>query len=215
MSSSTVGGMDGAGGKKSRREEYSEATRRALLAEARLLFTRDGYQATGIEAVVRASRVTRGALYHHFEDKRALFDALVVQLQQEAAERVAASAAEGGDRWSGMRLGMAGYLDASRDPAYLRLVIQEGPAVLGMARYREIDETYPLALFIAALASARRAGELAFDDIPLLAHLIASMMCQAALLMASADDPAATRALSEEAIYRMLESFRRTAGGER
>src|SRR3546814_10364324 len=67
---------------KTRREEYSEATRAALLDAAKRLFTANGYQATGIEAVAQASRVTRGALYHHFTDKRALFDALVVELQR-------------------------------------------------------------------------------------------------------------------------------------
>ena len=75
---------------KSRREEYADATRAALLETAREMFTRDGYQETGIEAVARATRVTRGAFYHHFEDKRALFEALVIELQRGAASAIAA-----------------------------------------------------------------------------------------------------------------------------
>ena len=73
---------------RSRREEYTEATRQALLSAGREIFAREGFQAAGIEAISRAARVTRGAFYHHFDDKQALFDAVVVAMQVEAAARV-------------------------------------------------------------------------------------------------------------------------------
>ena len=81
----------------SRREEYTEATRQALLSAGRDAFARDGYQAAGIEAISRAARVTRGAFYHHFEDKKALFDAVVVALQAEAAAKIEKGARAEGD----------------------------------------------------------------------------------------------------------------------
>lgn len=77
---------------KSRREEYSEATRQALLDAGREAFAAHGYQAAGMEAISRAARVTRGAFYHHFEDKKALFDAVVVAMQREAAAKIEAAA---------------------------------------------------------------------------------------------------------------------------
>jgi len=194
---------------RSRRDEYSEATRQALLAAARKLFTEQGYQATGIEAVAQASRVTRGALYHHFADKRALFDAVVVELQSEAAAFVMKRAGAISDRWAAMRAGTEAFLEACLDPAYLRLVIQDGPAILGAARHREIDDAYPRGLLLAALTALRKAGELDFDDPNLLAGMIAAMECEVAQLLAIAENPEALRTQALDALDRMLNTFRR------
>src|SRR5882672_9622765 len=75
---------------RSRRDEHTEATRQALLSAGRDIFAREGFQAASMEAISRAARVTRGAFYHHFEDKKALFDAVVVAMQAEAAARIQA-----------------------------------------------------------------------------------------------------------------------------
>lgn len=193
---------------KTRREEYSEATRAALLAAAKRLFTAQGYQATGIEAVAQASRVTRGALYHHFADKRALFDALVVELQSEAVAAVVKRVGGERDRWAAMRAGTEAFLDACAEPAYLRLVIQEAPAVLGLARYREIDEAHTRGLLIRALKGLKEAGDIDFDDIELLSGMIAAAECQAALLMPGAKDRPALKAAALDALDRIVGAFR-------
>jgi AcrR family transcriptional regulator len=193
---------------KSRREEYSDATRTALLEAARKLFTAQGYQATGIEAVARAARVTRGALYHHFADKRALLDALVVELQQEAARAVADRVRGERDMWARLRIGLDAYLDACLGPAFRRLVIQEAPAVLGTARCREIDHTHTLGPMIAGLTALRKAGELDFPDPALLARMIAAMFWEAALLIVDAKDPKRLRVNARDAIDRILATFR-------
>jgi AcrR family transcriptional regulator len=96
---------------KSRREEYSETTRQALLTAARDLFTAEGYQQTGIEAIANAARVTRGAFYHHFEDKKALFEALVIALQSEAVGTVSARARLKTDAWERVREGIDAFLE--------------------------------------------------------------------------------------------------------
>ncbi|HUD50029.1 helix-turn-helix domain-containing protein [Parvibaculum sp.] len=194
---------------KSRREEYSDATREALLEAGQRLFTTQGYQQTGIEAVAQASRVTRGALYHHFEDKRALFDAVVMRLQAEAAESVLRRAGAESDPWAAMHAGTEAFLDVCMEPSYLRLVIQDGPAVLGAARHREIDAAYPLGLLTTALKALKKAGEIEFDNVDLLASLIAAMECRAALLMAEAKDPAKLKMQALQAIDRTLTAFRR------
>ena len=195
--------------RKSRRDEYSEATKAALLAAARKLFTAEGYQATGIEAVARESRVTRGALYHHFEDKRALFDAVVVELQGGAAALVAARAGAARDPWTALRLGTEAFIDACLDPAYLRLVIQEGPAVLGIARCREIDMAHSRGMLEAALANLRRSGELDFESPDLLSSMFAAMECQAALVIADSGDRRRFKAQALDALDRMLNAFRK------
>src|SRR5437763_12262219 len=113
-----VEGMQDAGRERTRREEYTEATRQALLAAGRDAFAREGYQAAGIETISRAARVTRGAFYHHFEDKRALFDGVVVAMQVEAATRIEATARTERKIWDRLSAGIDAYLDVCLEPAY-------------------------------------------------------------------------------------------------
>ena len=195
---------------RSRREEYSEATRLALLHAAKTLFASQGYQATGIEAVAQAARVTRGALYHHFDDKKALFDAVIVDLQANAARVIAARARAEPDKWQRLRVGTDAFLEVCLDPAYRWLVIQEAPAILGRKRYQEIDEAYPLGLMTATLMSLRRAGELTFDDPDLLSRMISAMICEVAQLLADSETPETLKPRVQEALDRILAAFRRT-----
>src|SRR3989440_5407971 len=143
---------------RSRREEYTEATRQALLSAGRDIFATEGYQAAGIEAISRAARVTRGAFYHHFEDKKALFDAVVVALQAETTAKIEERGRSQRKIWDRMNVGIDAYLDACLEPAYARIVIQEAPAVLGNKRYRDIEEAYPMALLTADLNALKRDG---------------------------------------------------------
>jgi AcrR family transcriptional regulator len=194
---------------KSRREEYAEATRRALLDAARAIFTEEGYQETNIEAIARAARVTRGAFYYYFEDKKALFDAVVVALQAEAAQAVATHAVAVTQPWEQLQVGIEAYLDACAEPAYRRLVIQEAPAVLGTARAREIDEAYVLALLTASLKALRQTGELECEDVDLLSHMLGAMISEVALLLPDAASPAQLRKHARAVIKRVLGAFRR------
>jgi AcrR family transcriptional regulator len=193
---------------RSRREEYTEATRQALLAAGRHAFASEGYQAAGIEAISRAARVTRGAFYHHFDDKKALFDAVVVVMQSEAAAKIEARAKTQRKVWDRLTAGIDAYLDACLEPAYGRIVVQEAPAVLGNARYREIEETYPMALLTATLAALKRQGELDFDDIELLSRMVDAMICKVALMLPEADNPKKLRARAHKIIGSLLGSLR-------
>jgi AcrR family transcriptional regulator len=193
---------------RSRREEYTEATRQALLAAGRHAFASEGYQAAGIEAISRAARVTRGAFYHHFDDKKALFDAVVVVMQSEAAAKIEARAKTQRKVWDRLTAGIDAYLDACLEPAYGRIVVQEAPAVLGNARYREIEETYPMALLTATLAALKRQGELDFEDIELLSRMVDAMICKVALMLPEADNPKKLRARAHKIIGSLLGSLR-------
>jgi AcrR family transcriptional regulator len=194
---------------RSRREEYTEATRQALLSAGRDIFAREGYQAAGIETISRAARVTRGAFYHHFEDKKALFDAVVVSLQAEAAAKVEERARAQRKIWDRLSVGIDAYLDACLEPAYARIVIQEAPAVLGNERYREIEETYPMALLTATLNALKREGELEFEDMDLLSRMVDAMICKVALMLPEADHPKKLRESGQKIIGSLLGGFRR------
>jgi len=194
---------------RTRREEYAEATRQALLAAGREIFAQEGYQAAGIEAISRASRVTRGAFYHHFEDKKALFDAVVVSLQSEAAARVQETSKRKTKIWERLYTGIDAYLDVSIEPAYAQIVIREAPVVLGNARFAEIEEKYPMALLKATLKVLKREGELVFDDIDLLGHMLDAVICELSIMLPTSSDPKKTRARGRKIIEGMLDSFRR------
>jgi AcrR family transcriptional regulator len=195
---------------RTRREEYTEATRQALLAAGRHVFASEGYQAAGIETISRAARVTRGAFYHHFEDKKALFDAVVVAMQIEAAAKIEARARTQRKVCDRLTEGIDAYLDACLEPAYGRIVVQEAPVVLGGARYREIEETHTMALLTATLAALKRQGELDFDDVELLSRMVDAMICEVALLLPEADNPKKLRARAHKVINTLLAGFRRT-----
>jgi AcrR family transcriptional regulator len=194
---------------RSRREEYTEATRQALLAAGRDIFARQGYQAAGIEAISRAARVTRGAFYHHFEDKKALFDAVVVVLQAETTARIEAKGRPQRKIWDRLNVGIDAYLDACLEPTYGRIVIQEAPAVLGSKRHQEIEEAYPMALLKASLNALKRDGELDFEDIDLLTRMVDAMICKVALMLPEADHPKKLRERAHKVIKTLLGGFRR------
>src|SRR6266550_3220506 len=112
---------------KSRKAEQSEGTRKALLKVARDLFARHGFSDVSTEEIVRKAGVTRGALYHHFRDKRDLFAAVVEQVEQEVLERVAEAALAETDAWEQQRAAIGAYLDVCLEPAVQRIVLVDAP----------------------------------------------------------------------------------------
>ncbi|MFM0730158.1 TetR/AcrR family transcriptional regulator [Paraburkholderia sediminicola] len=186
---------------KSRREEYADATRQALITAAGELFTSQGYQQVGIEAIARSARVTRGAFYHHFADKAELFDALVESLQARAASKVQ-SAAVAAPKARRMSAGIREFLEVCTEPAYRQLVIETAPAVLGPARCREIEEAHVYGLLIGALTDQTTGNEK--TKAYLAARMIGSMVCEAAQLLDGADDPVALKADALKLVERMV-----------
>ena len=141
---------------KGARAEQSGATRAALVAAARELFAERGYAGVGTEEIVRKARVTRGALYHHFEDKKDLFRAVHEELEAELAQTIGAQLAAG-ELTSAvelLRTGVRTFLDACTDRAVARIVLVDAPSVLGWREWREIDERHGLGLVIAGLQGA-------------------------------------------------------------
>jgi AcrR family transcriptional regulator len=175
--------------------ERSEATRGALIEAARLLFTDRGYAGVGTEEIVRAAGMTRGALYHHVADKRELFEAVYVQVEKELSERIAVGALSANPEspLEAMRSGAEMFLDACTEPGVQRIVLLDGPSVLGWARWREIAAEHGLGLIEGSLETAMAAGAIAERPIRPLAHLLMGALDEAAMLIAQSEDPAAMR----------------------
>jgi AcrR family transcriptional regulator len=192
----------------SRRDENSDATRQALIAAGLELFTSVGYQETGVEAVAKRARVTRGAFYHHFDDKKALLEAVVVMLQSRAAEqlmhppRVVPKSA---DR---LRVGIERFLEICVEPSYQRIVLQEAPAVLGAPRCREIADMYAFGLFTKALENLQASGDFACSNVFLASRMIGAMVCEAALFIIGSDKPALVKDQACKIVVTAVGAFR-------
>jgi len=191
--------------------ERTEATRTALIASARPLFAQRGYAGVGTEEIARAAGVTRGALYHHFDGKRELFEAVYEQIEIELAERIAAGAlrANASSPLAAMRAGAEMFLLASTEPETQRIVLLDGPSVLGWDRWREIATEHGLGLIEATLTAAVEAGEIDPQPVRPLAHVLTGALDEAAMLVARADDAERMRAEVGQTLGALLDGLSR------
>ncbi len=190
------------------KEERAQATRTALLQAARDLFTEHGYAAVGTEEIVRRAKVTRGALYHHFTDKRDLFRAVHEQMEGEIVSAIAATMDPQADPLEALKTGTRAFLDACMDPAHARVNLLDAPSVLGWAEWREIDMRHGLGLVSAGLQGGMEAGVLREQPVRPLAHLLLAAMGEAALMIANSPDPQATRDEMELSLLELLDGLR-------
>ena len=185
-----------------------EATRAKLLAVARELFGERGFADVGTEEIVRKAGVTRGALYHQFTDKRALFTAVFEQLEQEIIVASAGRMAEHpDDMLAAFRAACRGWLEVCLEPEIERIVLLDAPAVLGWETWREIGERYGLGAVIASLEAGMASGALAKQPVRPLAHVIVGALDEAALYVVRAEDRKAALAESEAVIDRLIGSL--------
>lgn len=191
--------------------ERSDATRAALVAAARPLFAQRGYAGVGTEEIARAAGVTRGALYHHFDGKRELFEAVYERIEIELAERIASGAlqANASSPLAAMRAGAEMFLLASTEPETQRIVLLDGPSVLGWDRWREIATAHGLGLIEATLAAAVEAGEINPQPVRPLAHVLMGALDEAAMLVARADDAERMRAEVGRTLGTLLDGLSR------
>lgn len=180
--------------------ERSEATQTALIAAATELFAAKGYAATGREEIAERAGVTRGALYHHFGSKLAIFRAVVEDVERRVTERVALAGVRGATARDRLTAGAFEFLDACLEPAVSRILCIEAPAVLGWAVWHEIEERYGLALVRASLQEVAGEAALGADDVDALAPVLLGMLQEAALLVATSADPPAARASAGRAV---------------
>jgi AcrR family transcriptional regulator len=180
------------------------ATRQALLDAGRELFAARGFAGAGQEEIVERAGVTRGALAHHFGTKQGLFRAVVESLEGELAEHIATAAMRGDDPMGHLRFGCLAFLDAALDPAVRRIVLLDAPAVLGWQAWRELDTTYGLGLVSEALDHCMEAGLMAPRPVQPLAHILLAALNEAAMLVANADDPVATRVVVGDEVERFF-----------
>ncbi|MER6005675.1 TetR/AcrR family transcriptional regulator [Nonomuraea sp. NPDC052116] len=189
------------------RAQQREQTRQALLRESRRLFADRGYGAVSLSEIVAEAGVTKGALYHLFESKAELFRAVLEQVQQEVAETVARTADVHDDLWTRLTVGCQAFLTASTAPGVQRIMLVDGPAVLGWTEWRAMDEAASARHLAEALTDLIKEGTIAPQPVAPLTHLLSGAMNEAALWLAGSDDPADLPA-TQAALARLLEALR-------
>src|SRR4051794_26029243 len=142
----------------SRRAGYAASTRRALVDVAERLFTEHGYAATSLDSIVTGADVTKGALYHHYSGKQALFEAVFEQVESAGAAAVREELHRHQDPWDKAIYGLRAFLDVVRRPSYSRIVVQDGPSVLGYERFREQEERSTFGNVVEIVRSVLGAG---------------------------------------------------------
>lgn len=170
------------------REEQRARTRRALIDRARELFAARGYADVGLAELVRAAGVTKGALYHQFDGKAELFEVVLGEVAAEVAEAVVSAAGAHDDPWDQFLAGCRAFLVASTHPSVARVALVDGPAVLGWARWRALDEATSGRHLGEAIEALVALGVIAPRPVAPLAHLLNGAMNEAALWLADAPD---------------------------
>lgn len=190
--------------------DRSDLTRTTLVRTARALFGSKGYAATGTEELVHTAGVSRGALYHHFRDKRAVFEAVFGEVQAELREAVTARWNEHADdpSWERLRAAAHRYLDLVTEPETQRIVVLDAPSVLGPRLWRKSTLDASLAALAEGLRVCAEEGRLARDvSLPAAAHVLLGVFTDAAHWVGIAGDVPRARREAETLIDRMLDSL--------
>jgi AcrR family transcriptional regulator len=185
--------------------ERLAVTRATLLREARLIFAASGYDAAATEEIVQRAKVTRGALYYHFKDKRAVFEAIVEEIAREIAGSIDKMAEPIDDPLQALIEGTRAFLDACLDPAVRRIYLIDAPAVLGWHRWREIDSPHGVRSLregVAAVLKMRPDPALAAEPIT---FLLSGAFNEAALWIAEAKDEKAARREMDRTLVQLME----------
>lgn len=189
------------------RAEQVAQTRAALIAAGRRLFGERGFRGTSVEDLAREARLTTGALYHHFPTKTALFEAVFVQTHTDLTSASAKAAKDAPEDRDALTRGIEAFLDGILEPDVQRILILDGPAVLGPARFTELDEKYACAVIVHALKSAADAGTMRVEDPDTATRLLLGALTRGAMLIANADDPVQTRHAVADSMRTLLNGF--------
>ena len=184
-----------------------ESTRAALLAAGRALFAKDGYDDVSAEEIVTAAGVSRGALYHHFDGKAGLFEAVFIQIEGELVEQFPLDDFLAGDALAALRTGVGRFLELSLQNEVQRIALIDAPAVLGWRRWHEIEAQHGLGLIQAGLDAAVAAGQVRAVPTAELANAMLGALIESALAVARAEDRSAAQQRAEQVLVALLDGL--------
>ena len=186
--------------------ERTEATTGALVDAARELFSRDGYAATSLAAVAARANVTKGAVYHHFDGKQQLFEAVFTREVERIATPLVAAYARKKDPWEAFKAGCRAFLDECLDPDVQRIVLLDALSAIGWEQVRQL-ETPLLEMIELGISRAAGAGRIARRPPAPLANFLYGALCETAMIVARADDQKVAHRQAITEIGRILDGL--------
>ena len=199
---------------RSRRQQFSAATRRTLVDEAARLFAARGYAGTSLDEIVTRAAVTKGALYHHFSGKQDIFRAVFVRTEEEAMASIRDQMSAETDAWDRARAGIRGFLDACQQPAYRRIVLQEGPVALGIEHWRESEQRTTFGLLRGVIADLLADYDLDDSLVEAFTQVFFGALSAAGQAVATAEDTADAGDRVGTALAVILAGLRALADGD-
>ena len=194
---------------QSRRVEYAEATRQALVDGAVELFTERGYSGTSLDEIAKRARVTKGALYHHFSGKQALFEAAFDAVETRVMGHLGEIVTGPGDPWQTAMAGIEAYVKVCLEPSFQRIVIHEAPVVMGWEEWRRCEERYSFGVLQAAIRSLIDAGEIEDMPVEITTQLLFGALSAGAQAIANAAEPERAGEQVARAVVRVVAGLRR------
>lgn len=189
----------------------TEETIHKLEEVARHHFTTFGFADSSLEEIAKDAEVTRGAVYHHFGSKKGLFRAVLSLVQSEVAQRLEEEASLSDDLWEQLCLGCRAFVTVAIEPQNRRIMLIDGPAVLGWEEWRLLDEQQSMKLLLEQLEMMQQQGYLKGVRLDAATHLLSGAMNEAALWLAQISDAAE----AAEAMEDCLQTLRKLLDGLR
>lgn len=199
---------------ETRRDLNAQSTRAAIIAAGRKAFGQHGYASAGLGDIAKAAKVTTGALYHHFADKKALFRAVAEDLEQDLLSRVGVIVAKETQPLQQLRAGVAATLDLSMQPHIAQIIIHDAPSVIGGAQWREIEKRYAFGALIGILTAIQEGGKSRVQNPELTASILLGALLEAANTVVFAKDRATVLEQARAALIHTVDALAgRRVGG--
>ena len=192
-----------------KRAAQGRATRGQLIQVATRLFAEHGYEGTSIEAVLTAAGVSRGALYHHFAGKEALFEAVVAAVSDQVTLELTEVIRDCADPVEALRTAALAWISLAADPVIQRVVLVDAPSVLGWERWRDMDHGRTLGALQAMLQAVSDGGRLPAELVSPFSHMILAALDEIALVVARSSDSTTAVAEGRMAVEALIERLLR------
>ncbi|THB78370.1 MAG: TetR/AcrR family transcriptional regulator [Desulfobulbaceae bacterium] len=201
--------------KPTTKKAQAAATTKRLIRIATKEFQSKGYAAASTEAIVQRAKVTRGALYHHFKDKKDLFRAVFIEAQKEIGRRIERESVQSDDLWQALVSGSMAFLKACTDPGLQQIVVIDGRSVLGWNAFRDLDETTEggsYAQLQGCLAELIEQGLIADVSAEPLTHLLSGAMDEVAVWVSQSENPEQALTEAQQSLAAMLHGLKKQSG---
>lgn len=191
-----------------RRETNTMATRDAMISAGRAAFSERGFAGASLEQIVVDAGVTTGALYHHFGNKKALFQAVAESIEQEILEQITAQLTDRMSGWEQLERGLQLTFELCTSAGVHRILFSDAPNVIGMRTWRDIELQYGFGLMHQVLEGLRASGEIKCDSIDLTARILLGGLIEAVHAAACADDSGPVISDAKQTLMGFIEALR-------